>query len=187
MLDFGWKLNEERDGAWIEDPALIGVTESAKADWRKDGAAAHLLPFAKNGTLTIIKFRALNADEVRFVRRLFVDGAAPMENVVLDCFALGARLPSMPEAGRSPAGEQVATMARDAYGFHRISMPTLNALDRRYPGIISFFGMRIFEATFPSEPEKKASSPGFTGPQSAEGGDTNPSTAGEPSAKAQAA
>ena len=187
MLDFGWKVNEERDGAWIDDPALIGVTDAAKADWRKDGAAAHLLPFVKNGTLTIIKFRALNADEVRFVRRHAADGMAPpMENVILDCFAMGARLPSMAEAGKTGAGETLETMTRDASGFHRISIPTLNAIDQRYPGLISFFGTRIFEASFASEPEKKASSPGSTGPQSAAEAGTGPSTEDGQSAKAQA-
>ena len=159
-LDFGYRVNDERDGIWIGDPALMAVPESAVTDWEKDGIAAHLLPYAKNGQPSILKFRALNFREDRYVRRHFgmgVGGAL----IAAECFALAVRFPDMQEVATARNGTKVSTMERRG-DFTVLSDAFLQHLDEKLPGLINFFGNLIFEATYPSLAEKKASSPPST-------------------------
>jgi hypothetical protein len=87
-LTLRYRKERERDCAWIGDPALMDVPESAKADWAKEGAAAHLQPHAKNGDLTIIRVRDLEADEARYVRRFIGGGQILLDNLLHSFFRL---------------------------------------------------------------------------------------------------
>jgi hypothetical protein len=116
------------------------------------------------------------------------DGRVLADNVAYECFAIGVRFPEQQEeTGRTASGERTQVMVRDQNGFVRLSTPFLNALGKQYPGLIDFYGMLVFAATFPSEPEKKASSPPSTSKPSSAAGDTIPSTGDKPSEPAPAA
>jgi len=187
-LDFGFKVNDKREGAWIGDPAFANVPESARADWEKDGAAVHLLPYAINGKPTVFEWRALDVYEARHMKRLFADwGPGSMQLLTLECFALGVRFPDVQEDGPAQSGVPLKKMTRDAQGFARLSREFLGQLDQRYPGLIDAYGVLIFNATVPSEQEKKASSPPSTETPSSAADSTGEGTAGPSGATADKA
>lgn len=177
-LTLRYRKERERDCAWILDPALLNVPDSVKADWSKDGAAAHLLPHAKNGDLTIIRVRDLEADEARYVRRYASGGQVLLDNLFYECFALGARFKWQADSQQMPDGTTVETIERDANGFLRLSKVFLNAVDRDNPGLVNFIGNLILTGSFPSAVEKKASSPPSTEKPSSAAEGTSPSTEG---------
>lgn len=177
-LTLRYRKERERDCAWIGDPALLDVPESAKADWAKEGAAAHLLPHAKNGDLTIIRVRDLEADEARYVRRFIGAGQILLDNLFYECFALGARFKGQPDQQQMPDGTTVETVERDGNGFLRLSKVFLNAVDRDNPGLVNFIGGLILHGSFPTATEKKASSPPSTEKPSSAAEGTSPSTEG---------
>ncbi len=178
MLTIRYRKERERDCAWINDPALLDVSESAKADWAKDGSLVHLQPFAKNGTLTVISVRDLEADEARYVRRFAMGGQVLLANLAYECFALGARFKGQPDEQAMPDGTTVETIERDANGFLRLSRAVMNGIDRDYPGLVNFIGNLILNASFASAIEKKASSPPSTETPSSAAEGTNHYTAG---------
>lgn len=184
-LNIGFRPKRVQDCAWIGDPALAEVPEAAKADWRKDGAAAHLLPYAKNGELTIIKIRDLHASESRYMQR-YIGAQVLVRNLFYECFALGARFKGQAEQQQMPDGSKAVSMVRDANGFLRLSDEVMDGLEVTYPGLIDFFGELIFTASFPTEAEKKASSLPSTGTLSLVAADTDPSTGAAQSEKAPA-
>ena len=181
MLTLRYRKERERECAWILDPALVDVPESVKADWMKDGSIVHLQPYAKNGALTVISVRDLEADEARYVRRYISSGQVLIDNVFFECFALGARFKGQPDEQVMPDGTRVDTIERDANGFLRLSRPFMNGVDRDNPGLVNFIGNVILNGSFPSAIEKKASSPQSTEKPSSTANGTSPSTEdGEP-------
>jgi len=176
-LTLRYTKGRTRDCAWIGDPALLDVPETAKADWRKDGAAAHLRPFAKNGDLTVITIRDLTPSEVRYVKRHVYTGAS-VESMYYDCFVLAARFKGAPEAQAMPDGTTEGMLERNGDGFVTLSDAFITGLDHEHPGLVTFFGELIFGNTWPKAVEKKASSPPSTETPSSAAGDTSPSTEG---------
>jgi hypothetical protein len=185
-LSLPFRKERTTDCAWRGDPALLGVPDAVIASWRQDGGAAHLRPYAKNGDLTIITIRDLNADEERYMSRFAMNGFL-LRNIAYECFALAARFKGQAESQRMPDGTEVEAIERDANGFLRLSTTFMNGIDRANPGLVDFFGMLIFNASFPSEAVKKASSPPSTVTPLSEAAATSPSTGGEPQEKAPAA
>jgi len=178
MLTLRYRKERERDCAWINDPALVDVPESVKADWAKDGSIVHLQPYAKNGTLTVISVRDLEADEARYVRRYIARDQVLIDNVFFEGFALGARFKGQPDEQVMPDGTRVETVERDANGFLRLSRAFMNGVDRDNPGLVNFIGSLIINGSFATSLEKKASSPQSTEKPSSAAGETNPSTEG---------
>ena len=185
-ISLGFRKERVRECAWIGDPALLDVPEAVRASWGEDGAAAHLRPYAKNGELTIITIRDLDADEERYMTRFAMNGFL-VRNIAYECFALAARIKGMPEKQKMPDGTEEEAIERDANGFLRLSKAFMNGLDRGNKGMVDFFGMLVFHASFPTEAVKKASSPPSTGTPSSEADATSPSTEGEQPEKGQAA
>lgn len=157
-LSFGWKLNEKRYGIWKGDPALGTVPPEVLESWERDGQAAHLEPYAINGKAEVIEFRSLRIDETRGLLK----PTTTVGQAYLDCFRLGVRFPRAQESWRAADGTTARVVTRDESGFPKLSLGFVEALEASYPGIVDFYGELIFAASFPSEPEKKASSPPST-------------------------
>lgn len=173
-LDLGYEVGEERESIWIKDPALGDVPEFARAEWMKDFDAAHLRPYVINGKPTIIKIRSLTPSEVRWMRSFF---GMPSDVAYLECFRIAVRLEGAPEVGETSSGKKVPTVVREGK-FLKLSDEFCRSLDKRYTAeFAEVYGAVAFSMTFPSEQEKKASSPPSTPSQSSEAGGTGSATA----------
>jgi hypothetical protein len=171
-LSFGWQADDVRESFWIDDPDLENVSAQARVAWNEDGDASHLRPFIRpGGKPALITFRPLNMAESRTVTALMASLAdSQLEGIIrayLLCFRLAADCPDAP--ARIPAGVDKET-GKDLFhdrvvkerGYRMLADPFCKKLDKDYPGIVSFYGRMIFEATYPTESEKKASSPPST-------------------------
>lgn len=179
-LEFGYRQNDVRETIWKDDTALNGVTPGALEDWARDGDACHLRQFAVNGQPTVFEFRSLNMDESRWVMGMADGEASGVLRMWLACFRIGVRFPGAPEvlADRSTGQTGLPVTVREK-GIRMMALPVVEDLDRRYPGMVSFYGRLIYAATFPSDQEKKASSPPSTAsPSSAGEGTSAAGTAG---------
>lgn len=160
-LRFGWRASDKRETIWREDPALRNVPEGVIEDWRKDGDASHLRPFATGGQPTVFTFRALSFMEAQYVDGLNTD--ASIAGVMLQwaiCFRLAVRFPDAPETYKvESTGQQGLRSIERVAGMQMLSEGVCNFLRFEYPGMTEFYGMLIRQASVPSEPEKKASSP----------------------------
>lgn len=187
-LDFGWRVNDKHETVWKGDGALLDVPAGALADWEKDGEAVHLLPFAKNGQAEVFTFRALNLDEKRLMQGLYDEETSGYARMVLACFRIGVEFPGASEEYKRESTGQTGFRLWDRVkGIRMLSEPFVAALEARYPGIVEFYGKLIFSATFPSEPEKKASSPQSTRTQSSAAETTTAGTADPDKAEGAAA
>jgi hypothetical protein len=161
-LNFGWKAHDTRESIWSGDPALVDVPEVALEEWVKDGEARHLLPYAKAGQPSIIEFRALSIDEsqhLELYRTGLGSGEESFARFLLMAFRMGVRFKDAPERGyRDHKGQEHAMLVRER-GIAMLAEGFCDYIEREYPGIIGFYGVKVYFATRPSEPEKKASSP----------------------------
>lgn len=186
-LDLGWRTNDVRETIWIEDDALVGVTAGAAEDWARDGDASHLLSFATAGQPLVFTFRSLTGDECEYVRGFLVDGApGAQERAMLASFRLGVDFPTATEDFKMQDGTRRARTIRQ-HGLRMLSEEFVRHLRLRYRAIVTFYGSKIFIASFPSEPEKKASSPPSTPPPSSAAVTTSAGTVAQPAAPAPAA
>jgi hypothetical protein len=160
-MEFGWRVNDTRDTVWRGDSALANVPPGALEDWKKDGDASHLLPYATIGKAEVFTFRALNLEESRWVTGM--NPASDLSGLlrqVLACFRIGVSFPGAPDTyARESTGQQGLSKTERNQGLRMLALPFVQALEEKYPGITGFYGGLIFNATFPSEDEKKASSP----------------------------
>ncbi len=162
-LSFGWRANEVRESIWRTDPALEGISEAALAAWTDDGDASHLEPFIKHGQPTRIEFRTLNTDESRVVQSYYPTAANDVEawaRACLMCFRLGVNFQGL-EKIRTSEGEDHPLIVRER-GLRMLAEPFVADVERKYPGMVGFYGAKIFLATIATETEKKASSPPST-------------------------
>jgi hypothetical protein len=189
-LDFGWRANDVRETIWIEDSALVNVPPGVIDDWRADGDASHLRPYATAGQPEVFTFRTLTQDEAHYVRR-FAEGEgdrpsmSALARVFLASFRIGVEFPTGPESLRDQAGARHSRTARER-GIRMLNEEFVEYLARRYPGIVAFYGNLIFAATFATDAEKKASSPPSTPPPSSVEVAPKDDTAGRQGAALQA-
>ncbi len=163
-LSFGLKKKDTRDGIWKGDPALQNVPVEVVSLWEKDGQACHLEQFATNGKAEVFKFRALRIDETRGL----IKQGMTVAQAWLECFRLGVRFPGAGETVNMGDGVSERIVSPDVTGFPKLALGFVEYLEENYPGIVDFYGGLIFAASFPSEPEKKASSPSSTAKPSSE-------------------
>jgi len=179
-LRFGWRAADKRDTIWIGDESLQDVPTSAKEDWQKDGDAVHLRNYATAGQPTIFTFRALNCVEAEYVKGLH-DSANPLASfymIATFCFRLAVRFKDAPETYMVPStGAGPFKVIERVSGFPMLADGFCNSLRCEYPGMIEFYGAKIWEASQPTEPEKKASSPPLTPPPSSVEGSSTATTA----------
>jgi len=162
-LDFGWRVNDKHETVWKGDAALVDVPAGVLDDWQRDGGAVHLLPYAKNGQPEVFTFRALNIDEKRLLQGLYDEESSGYARMILACFRIGVEFPGASEEyKRESTGQSGFRLWERVRGVRMLSEPFVAALEAKYPGMVEFYGSLIFNATFPSEPEKKASSPQST-------------------------
>ena len=186
-LSLGWKANDIRESIWRGDPALVGVPQGALDAWEVDGDATHLEPYATNGKPTIVRFRSLSPDEKHVVTAPMADAENQVEGYqrsLLRCFRIGVSFDGVEEQSRGPDGERRRVTVRER-GIQMMANEVVADLEIAYPGIVMFYGKLIFDSSFLTEAEKKASSqPSTPMPSSAEES-TKDTTA--PSASAGAA
>ncbi len=180
-LNFGWVAGEVRESYWIDDPDLVNVTLSARADWEADGDASHLRPFVRpGGHPTLIRFRTLTSGEQVKVQSLIanlIDN--PIEAFMLAyemCFRIAVEFPELP-AKVNDAGGAEHERLQLVKGTRMLADEWVRGLKQAYPGIVTFYGRRVYEASVPSEPEKKASSPPSIATPSSEVANTKGDTA----------
>lgn len=185
-LSFGWKANDVRESFWIDDPDLVNVSAQARQAWLEDGDASHLRPFIKpGGKPAVITFRPLTLEESRSVQALGIELQDSPYEALTRSYLLAFRIAvDMPEAPiKIAAGQDKETgetiyrerVVRDK-GYRLLAKEFVDHLERAHKGIVSFYGRMIWEATFATESEKKASSPPSTTTPSSETGETPPAT-----------
>lgn len=156
-LPLGFKRRETRQAIWKDDSALVGVTEDALTEWFKDGAAAHLQPFAINGAPTVFTYRPLRGDELRGLVKL----GMTWKHLAYVCFQIGVRFPA-PEVQKVGKDTLAPTIYTDETGFKKLNPDFVDYLEEECPGIVEMYGALVFSASQPTEHEKKASSPPST-------------------------
>lgn len=186
-LSFGWKSNEVRESIWKDDSALQNVPAAALEEWKRDGDASHLRPYATNGEPDVIRYRTLTLSQREVVAAQHngeMDGAG---RALILAFRIGVDFPSAPESfkvaqSNDDGTQEEVTVSRTVRekGIRMLAEPFVQYLETKHPGIVLFYGGLIFNGTFPSEPEKKASSPQSTQKQSPEAASTKPANT-EPS------
>jgi len=178
-LSFGWRANEVRESIWSGDSALGEVPEAAMAKWREDGDAGHLAPYATNGAPSKITFRNLTPDEAQVVRAYY-DAPSTLEaalRATLMCFRIAVDFPEAPNETRDQRGVRLQRIVKER-GLRLLSNEWVAHIEQAYPGIVRFYGDLVFAASFPTNDEKKASSPPSTPPLSSPPGDGQAPAAG---------
>lgn len=163
-LSFGWKANDVRESIWRDDDALANVPAAAMEAWKEDGDASHLRPYALHGQPTLISFRTLNPDESRIAQAYFYQGDNALESytrATLICFRIGVDFVGAPDEIATPDGSRHARIVKER-GVRMLAHEFVSAMETAQPGIVSFYGGLIYKATWPTETEKKASSPPYT-------------------------
>jgi hypothetical protein len=190
-LSFGWRANDLRESIWKDDPALVGVPAGALDAWTEDGDASHLLPFATAGQPTIINFRALTPDEKPIVTAPMTDSDGNGERLagfsrsLILAFRIGVSFEGADESmGPDPETGAKRRIVAKERGIRMLAPEIVADLDAVYPGLVQFYGNLIFQASFLTETEKKASSPPSTPTPSSEVASTAGTT--EPSPPAEA-
>jgi hypothetical protein len=164
MLDLGWRKQETRESIWLDDPALVGVSEAAIQEWIEDGEARHLLPFEKNGKAQIIEFRTLTADEVEAVKGVYREAGDQEEKNARACilaFRIGVTLPGLKATWNIGDGIDRPVTVKER-GIRMLAEPFVTHLSLRYDGIVKFYGRKIINGSLLQDAEKKASSPPST-------------------------
>ncbi len=185
-LSFGWRANDRRESIWIGDDALVNVSAAARAAWTEDADASHLTPFATAGKPTIIRFRTLTADEKPVAVSTMSDADSNTEGfarTMLRCFRIGVDFEDMPEEIPDATGARHKTIVKER-GIRMLASEFVEWIETKYPGITFFYGYRIFQASYPSTEEKKASSPPSTQTPSSGAESTAVTTAPSPLAEA---
>jgi len=193
-LSFGWRANDIRESIWRDDPAiprLAGgkdpdVPAGVLASWAEDGDASHLMPFATQGSPTIITFRSLTPDEKPVILALIqsAKGDEGFMRAMLACFRIGVDFKGAPAAIPDADGTEHALSGKER-GIRMLPLNFVAHLQDTYPGMIEFYGGLVFTSSFLSEFEKKASSPPSTPTPSSAADSTTDTTA--PSAEPGAA
>lgn len=156
-LQFGFIANSRRESIWPEDDALGEVPDAALEAFMLDGDATHLRPYVKaSATPTRIVFRTLTQDEAATVDVLRLQ-VAPLRAWEMS-FRMGVDFPDAPETFQLPEGG-TAPKTEMWRGFVVLSDGFVRSLKSRYRNIASFYGRLVYNGSFPSEAEKKASSP----------------------------
>lgn len=165
-LDLGWFQDDVRDTIWKGDPALGEVPPDVIKAWEEDGAASHLLPYAKPGQEpTVFTFRALTLREKAHVDSKWISG---IWSVFTEAFLIGVEFKKASDPDRMPSGAFAERTVREN-GIRMLNEKFAQGLEQRNPGIVRFYGQLICGGTFLTEAEKKALSPSST---------TTPSSAG---------
>ena len=160
-LSFGWKANDLRESIWIHDPALQNVPLGAKEAWQEDGDASHLEPYATGGKPTIIRFRALTPDERPIVMGPLSTADSNFEGgnrALIRCFRIAVSFEGMEESTQIATGARERLTVKD-HGVRMLALEVVDDLITKYPGMVEFYGNLVFQASFLSDSEKKASSP----------------------------
>lgn len=157
MLRFGFIAGERRESIWPHDEAVGEIPAAAQLAFSADGEAEHLRPYVKPGqTPARIVFRTLTQDEASTVEVLSLQVAKLRAWEM--AFRMGVDFPDAPETiGLATGG--TGSKTERWRGFVVLSDGFVRALKAQYPGIVMFYGKLVFDSSFPSEPEKKASSP----------------------------
>lgn len=170
-LKFGYRAAEVRESIWIDDPAVGEVPQAAAEAFAEDGDAEHLRPYVKPGEkATRITFRTLSHDEAATIQTLEVQ--VSRLRAISMAFRMAVDFPDLGET----IGQGSDTYRRIELwkGYRILADGFVKALDEDCPGLSHFYGRLVYEASFPSEVEKKASSQPPTPTKS--GGDTAPQT-----------
>jgi hypothetical protein len=185
-LSFGWRANDVRDSIWKGDPALVNVPAGALDAWQEDGDASHLEPYATAGDPTIIRFRALTPDEKPIVMGVMAGADSNIEGANrawIRCFRMGVSFDGMEESAKDEYGAKRRMTVKER-GIPMLANEVVMDLESKYPGIVVFYGALIFNASFLSDAEKKASSPPSTETPSQAAVSTVAITAPPPAAEA---
>lgn len=197
-LSFGWKANDQRESIWIDDPAIprtdpdakgktkAAVPQTALDAWRQDGDASHIEQYATQGKPTIIRFRALNADEKPIVLGPASVADSQIEGLgrsLIRCFRIAVSFDGMEETTKLPTGETPRLTVKE-HGVRMLALEVVDDLATRYPGMIEFYGNLVMEASFLTDAEKKASSPPSTPTPSSAEASTAATTAPSPAPEA---
>lgn len=184
-LSFGFKALDVRESIWQGDDALANVPSAALEAWWEDGDATHLAPYAKNGEPSKITFRNLTPDEMRIATGIGEGGGSSeaFARHTLMCFRIGVDFPDAPEKFPPDPNGVVHSKIVKERGIRMLSLGFVDFLERRYPGIVMFYGVLISKATLPTDAEKKASSPPSTPRPSSAEASTAATTVPPPSAE----
>lgn len=161
-LNIGWKRSEQWESYWIEDPAFVDVSEAARQEWEESGDGGPLRPFVKDGAKpTRILFRSLTPDEARMVIAILHEAPSPVEGLIrayLLCFRIAVAFPDLGGTIGDAGGAQHPTVVKER-GTRMLATELVAHLEAAYAGIVTFYGAKVYAASFPSAAEKKASSP----------------------------
>lgn len=183
-LSFGWRANDVRESIWMDDPAIprkwvkrrdkdgkevdvevADIPAGALDAWREDGDASHLQPYATLGDPTIIRFRSLTPDEKHIVTApMTVEDTAGVTGymrMLLLCFRIGADFDAAAEQITDADGVKHKLIGK-AWGTRMLAEPLVADIEERYPGLVYFYGRLIYDASYLTHIEKKASSPPST-------------------------
>ncbi len=163
-LDFGWLANDVRESIWIDDPALLNVSQAARDAWEEDGDASHLQPFAKNGQPTRITFGVLTTAQTQSALSFYGDSfndADAFGRMLNLCFRMAVDFPDAPDEITTAEGDKVKRVVKE-HGIRMLADPFVAALARKYPRMQGFYGLKVYRASFATDAEKKASSPPST-------------------------
>lgn len=183
-LSFGWRANDQRESIWIGDPALKDVSDAAAEAWRESGDAVHLEPYATKGKPTTIFVRALTADERTFVLAPMTGNESEGEKLaglgraMLLAFRIGVSFKGMSDSvGRDPDTDLKRKVIVNERGIRMLATNIVDDLQKAYPGLVEFYGGLVFNASFLTDAEKKASSPPSMPTPSSAAASTTESTA----------
>lgn len=177
-LRFGWRANDKRETIWLGDPALKDVPDSSSEDWRKDGDASHLRNFATAGQPTVFTFRALSFTEAEYVNGIYDQTMPSIHLMFAACFRIAVRFTGAPETYTiESTGQTGLKTIERVSGIPMLAEGFCQNLRFEYPGMVEFYGNLILNASRPTEPEKKASSPPPTPTPSSEAASTKGGTA----------
>ena len=167
-LNFGFRPHEQRESIWREDDALDSVPEAALSQWKVDGDASHLRPYATKGTPAKVTFRTLTSDEHLMVTTRYYGAANNLESylrMTLLCFRLAVDFPDAPTEITDARGVKIQRVVKE-YGSTLLSDDFVRHIEHAYPGICAFYGGLVLGASLPTAAEKKASSQSPTPPPS---------------------
>lgn len=192
MLEFGWVANEIRETIYYLDSSLAvdgkvpvydedgnekrdadgkiitkdgkvcRAPDAAVSAWREDGDASHLREYCV-GEPTIMTYRNLSLSETKVMQAFFVDSMNQVDGwgrATIMAFRIGVGFPGVEEQ-RMPDGTKRKIVVNEK-GIFMLAEPFVNALVKKHPGIVNFYGGLIIKGSVATETEKKASSPPST-------------------------
>lgn len=167
-LSFGWKSHAVHESIWKDDDALDNVPESALSEWKVNGDAIHLRPYATKGEPSKITFRTLTADEYLTVTTRYYETSGNLESLArmaLLCFRMAVDFPDAPTEWVDARGVKHRRTEKVS-GAMMLSDEFIQHIEEKYPGISFFYGHMVLDSAMPTPAEKKASSPPSTPPPS---------------------